>query len=61
MIPTRCYFDMSDYCVAYENQNGFVIDRHAEPLLDSGVYEFEPGFNPIGMSALQLFGFGMRK
>lgn len=55
-LPTRCFFDMLDDCVAFERgeeYSGHAVGIHA-PVL-SGLYDLPPKIkDPRGMTAEEL-------
>ncbi len=55
MLRTRCYFDMLDNCVAYDLGDLSVTSNGQIQLVDSGLYEFAEGYNPLGKSATDLW------
>lgn len=56
MQRVTLYFDMRDLCVGVDFGGVGVLDGQ---VVDSGIYILPYNFNPIGMSASQLFSFGL--
>ena len=52
---TRCYFDMFDVCQSCDMQGMSINQGCHHELVDSGLYDFPMGYNPLGKSAEDLY------
>jgi hypothetical protein len=53
----KCHFDARDICIACEFGNLRYWHGSPHAVIDSGEYIFPAGFNPIGMSASDLWPY----
>lgn len=54
-MNTRCYFNIHDVCVAYDLGELTMSLGGDHQMVDSGLYEFAFGYNPLGKTAEELY------